>query len=608
MRKRIASFLLMVIFAGLVVACGGSATNTPAPQATTAAGSSATTAPAQATTAPAARPTTGATAVPTLPPVAARPDATGVVAMPPQPTAPANAKKGGTLTVGLSGSLHPTLHPNQTTGDTTAARERIALLIWSPGLLDYNFTTLQWQLEMAKEVKVSEDGKTFTFTLKPDLKWSDGSPLTVDDFLFAHEGASKENKEKPTEQFARIQDKKLVTSYKVDATAGTITATTDKAYARDLAYYFISVFPMPKKVWDGKSFYDPNGNPEIRKPTVVSGPYMIDEYDDKAQAKLKRNPNWYRGQANFDEIVVRPYQPNVLVEALKTNQVDVTFDSLPPSQYADIKANANVNVYEWSGVQNDRRSIAFNVTAPPFNDVNLRQAILHTLDQRNMITLAESGRAFPEFSIIYASSPYFNPEVPRYPFDLAKARQKLTEGGYKIENNQVIGKDGQPLKFEITHNSTDNTAKQLAQYMQAQVKLVGIDVEVVSRDPQAQLSALLTRKYNASVNFTGAGLFPDPDTLKTFYIKGGAFNVMGYDNSRINEIFATASTELDGAKRKVLYDEAQKILTTEVPTFLMYSRGFYVAANKKLGGIDVSKFKGGNIMYNFAATTWYFTS
>ncbi len=619
MWKKLRLALAFLLIAMLLVACGDP-TATPATSsssttaaasgaATTAAASGAATtaAVAAATTAAAAAATTsiaqsaGKTPEPTLPPKAEA--VTGVNPLPALPTAPAEAKKGGTLTLANSGPLATNIPATPTNSDVVGSWFTVTNLIWDSSLLQYNYTTLQWQLGMAKDFKVDAAGKVFTFTLRPDLKWSDGSPITPDDFVYTFEQISKPNKENPAANYARLADVVRITSYKGDNAANTVTITMAETYARDISLYFGSFWAVPKKVWEGKPYFDPANNPEIKKPSVVSGPFKIESYDPNAGATFVANSNWFRGKPNFDKVVMKPFAPNLIYEALKTGQVDATIDPLPPAQFNEIKGNQDLKTYEWYGAQSEYRYVVYNTTKAPMGDKALRQAIGYALDRSVMIKLAENSRAVPQYTFTNEVSPYFNPEVSRYDFSLDKAKKTLEDGGYKMQGSTLLGKDGQPVKMSFSHANVDVSGKIVATYAQAQLKQLGIDVSVEGKDPQSYLTGLVTKQYDVATGTTGSTVFPDPDTVKFFYIKDGVFNVAGFVNPRLDEIFKLGAFELDNAKRKALYSEAQKILTDELPSQVFYAQVPYIAANKKIGGIVPSK--GGRIDLNSAVANWY---
>lgn len=597
MGKRANLFLILLLLAGLLAACGDSATPTTS-SATTAAGSATSAATTAAATA------NPATAVATIAATtAASASGQGFAPMPELPALPATAKKGGTFTIANSGPLAQDIPATPNTRQTVAAWHGMYRLIWAPGLMSYNFTTLQWQLEMAQDLKVDESGKVLTFTLRPNLKWSDGSPLTVEDFQFTFDNISKPNKENPTLNYARLADTARVASFKSDPATATITVTLNQAYARDLALYY-SVYPVvPKKVWDGKPYFDSAANPEHKKPTVVSGPYMVESYDPAVQAVLVPNPNWYRGKPNFDKVIVKPFAANLLYEALKNGQADFSWDVLPPAQFNEVKGNANIKTYEWTSVTAAWRYLTHNMTRAPFNDKALRQAIAFALDRDALIKLSESGRAQQMHSFLPDTSPNYYPEVPRYNFSLDKAKKVLEDAGYKLNGGVLSGKDGQPVKFTILYEVTDPISKLVVTYMQAQLKSLGMDVQVDGREPQAYLSTLIGKNYDIATGVTGMP-FPDPDTAKFWFTSDGVFNTTGFKNERVDELFKLGASEQDAAKRKGIYNELQKILSEELPLNIMYARVPFLGASSKLGGLTPPK--AGRFDENAVVASWFF--
>jgi peptide/nickel transport system substrate-binding protein len=616
MRKKSGFLVLMVLVSALVLAACGDNTPTPAPNSTTSAATSttaatttkATTASGAATTASAATTAAATTQVATLPAQAttAAPSDPNLVPLPALPALPPEAKKGGTLTIALAGTLPAALPPAPGVQDVSDNHFGVREMLWGGlSLMEFNYSTLQYQLGTAQDLKVDPTGKIFTFTLRPGLKWSDGSPLTVDDYQYTFDNIIKENKENASAQYAGLTALRQVASYKADSSANTITITMKEAYARDIAFYNMGFWPAPKKVWEGKPFFDPANNPELKKPTVTGGPYMVESYDPNGQGVLVVNPNWYRGRANFDKIILKAIAPNLVYETLKTGQADVALNQMPPAQFNEVKGNSSLKVYDWYPAIVNYRYIVYNTTKPPFNDKALRQAIVYAVDRQTAIKLTENGRAVPQYGFVNENNPFYNPEVNHYDYSIDKAKKVLTDAGYTFQGNTLIGKDGQPVKFTMSHDNADIAGKLLATYMQAQLKQIGIDMAVDGKDGTAYLTGLVTKQYDVGTGITGAALSTDPDSFKLFYTKDGIYNVAGYILPRLDELFVQGSHELDNTKRKQIYNEVQKILTDDVPSAVFYAQLVYLAANKKVGGIVPSK--SAAVYSNTSFASWYFT-
>src|SRR5262249_8813 len=211
----------------------------------------------------------------------------------------------------LAGAPHP--RPGRDPG----------VLLWGGGdgmgrLLAFDRDKLEYKPAMATEMpKISADGKTYTFTLRNDLKWSDGSPVTVDDFQFAWDNASK-----PENQFVELDQLAEIASYKTMPDTRTIEITLQDQKARDVALGTVNVVgPIPKKIWENKSWGDASANPEILNPSVVLGPYKVQDFKIAEGATFVAVNTYPGGQAKIPQVQILPgQQPTVAYEALKSGR------------------------------------------------------------------------------------------------------------------------------------------------------------------------------------------------------------------------------------------------------------------------------------------------
>src|SRR5438309_2782668 len=282
---RIAAF--SVAFAVWGMACGAPA---PGPVATpTSAAEAATVASAPAaavaSTTAGGAPNAAAVATTTAPAAMSAASAAGASTTaggkPNATPAAANAtpSAGGALIEAALGNLSKTLHPYPDSASYTQPWIDAAALIWGGadgggGLLAFDWDALDYRPAMATALpKVSADGKTFTFSLRTDLKWSDGAPITVDDFQFAYDQSSREDNRYV--QLDLLQD--IATFRTPDA--HTIEIALKDAKPRDVALGIVNIVgPVPKSRWTGRSWTDTAANPEILNPGVVLGPFKVQEF------------------------------------------------------------------------------------------------------------------------------------------------------------------------------------------------------------------------------------------------------------------------------------------------------------------------------------------
>jgi len=492
--------------------------------------------------------------------------------------------------IALAGELAPVLHPYPSANDNSQSVAEANSLIWDGAMIEYDYYDLKWNLRYAKDMKASADGKVFTFTLRDGVKWSDGSAVTTADYQYAYDNAIKEDKANPDNNYVGLEDLQKIT-LKTDEAAKTLTFTLNDVYATDLALsYIAAVLPVPKKVWDGKPWYDTSKNPEVTKPTITNGPYTVESWDPKATGVLKSNPNWWRGKSNFDQVIYKGGTAATVLEAVKTGQADYA-DSFPPAQYAQAKNDPAVSVYDWSAVNGTYRFVEYNVKRAPLNDVALRKAINYAIDRDNLIKLAENGLGTAQFSFVNPQSPYYNKEVNEYKYNLDTAKKTLTDAGYKVDGGKLMGKDGKAIELTVAFPTSSNPRKLIATYLQQQLQQLGITIKVDGKEFNAYLDQVVKqRDFDISLGASGGG-FPDPDSFKSNAISTGTQNNPGYANPKIDELFAQGAKETDPAKRKTIYNEAQKILSDDTPYFFLWNLNSFNAFSKKVQGVKPG-FKG----------------
>lgn len=218
-----------------------------------------------------------------------------------------------------------------------------ALTLTSASLISIDWNTLEWtanpQFDLAREMPAtSSDGRTYTFKLRDDARWSDRAPITSTDFVFAWENARK-----PEHGFGGVADMNEI-QLMIAPDPQTIVVTLWEQLAPPVALGTVSIAPIPKHVWEGRSWLDPSANPEILKPTVVAGPYLPDEIT-AGRHSYRRNPNWWGKQPRIDRIEFVLADAQGGLELLRARQVEWV-ETFPPAQYTEARSIPNANVIE----------------------------------------------------------------------------------------------------------------------------------------------------------------------------------------------------------------------------------------------------------------------
>ena len=529
-----------------------------------------------------------------------------------QPVAPASpsesaaptsaARKGGTLRTSTLGGLPKVLHPYPEPQNNTTPAADANNLIWANLLsIDYD-KTLDWRADpkrdLAKDLpKISADGKTFTFTLRDDIKWSDGKPITSADFQFAWDQASK--KENNWVSLTTVVDR--IASFKTPDTK-TVEVTLKEQLARFLALNIAAaISPMPRQVWEGKPWLDAAANPEVLKPSVVPGPYVIKEITAE-RATYARNPSWWGKAPNLDEVSFIGANPNTVLELLNTKQVEWA-QSFPPAQYAQAKTIPHATVYEWSGATGSYRVMQFNLDRPNIKDKKFREALARSIRRDDLLQF-EENLAVPQYGFYTNGSKWKFDGAEKYDFDLAKAKQLLTDAGYKLDAGVLKDSAGKAVKIDVLWPTTSAPRGKIATYAQQQWKQLGIDAVVTGMEFNAFVDRYQRqRDFDIAMGSFSAGL--DPDGVTSQIQTGGSQNANGYSNKRVDELLPLGAKEQDDAKRKTIYDEIQKIVMDDLANYYMITLKNFTAFDKKVK--DIVPFKGGDILRqnNLQVIDWW---
>jgi peptide/nickel transport system substrate-binding protein len=358
---------------------------------------------------------------------------------------------------------------------------------------------------------ISQDGKVITLTLKQGLLWSDGAPLTSDDFLFTYEMYVHPNNS-------------VASSYPYDL--------IQRVEAPD-PLTFVMYFDEPLASWMGtlwgsvlpahelRPVFERDGSLNTAQwnyaPTVSAGPFVFDSWESGSFARFVANPNFFMGRPKLDEIFIRFVPDDASqVAALVTGAGDLgTFFA-----YSDVPVleNADINVVSVFSGYNE--GWFFNLHPekghPALKDKRVRQAIAMAFDRFSLNQDLLLGLTEPA-STRWDNMPYNDPTLEPWPFDPDRARQLLDEAGWVDTNGDgVRDKDGDELvlRYGTTYREIRRDTQAVAQQQLAEV---GIKVELFNYDSDVYFSgyeengpaatgALDIFQYSATINM------PDPDT------------------------------------------------------------------------------------------------
>jgi peptide/nickel transport system substrate-binding protein len=420
---------------------------------------------------------------------------------------------------------------------------------------------------LAERWRISPNGKVYTFWLRKDVKFHDGTPFNAQAVKFSLDRVVDPA---TASQSGRIAIGPYEKSEVLDDY--TVRITLKEPYAPFLIYMSPgSLSPVsPDAVKRlGKDF---------GRAPVGTGPFMIKEWRAKDHVTLVRNPNWKfgpttnKGPAYLDEIVVK-FIPEDAVRfaVLETGEVDAIED-VPAQNVADIKKNPNkFTMYEVNFPGSPRQAM-INTQRAPTNELNVRRAIMHAANVEALIKTLYFG-AYPVGNgIMSAATPMAIKGQYRqmYPFDPNRAKALLEEGGWRVGADGVREKGGQKLRAGIYILTDVPIYRPLAEFIQANLKDVGFDAFIRAQSRSPWFAAL----GNGEHNLAPMGLWnADPDMMRALYhSSGSAFSWSFYKNAEFDKLVEDGLLSTNPKIRQQSYTKAQEMLMRDAVTLPIHEQ------------------------------------
>jgi peptide/nickel transport system substrate-binding protein len=493
---------------------------------------------------------------------------------------------------------------------------------------------------LAKDVEVSDDGLVYTVTIRDDLKWSNGSPVTAEDYVYTLKNLMFSdwlNYPYKTDWQEEVNGKTVfVTPEVVNDTTFTITRQT--VYP-DFIYTIYSLTPYPKYIatkyeGDVEAFTQA---PEFNDLTYTGnlGPYKFKEWIRNDRFVVERNPDYYLGKDTgapfFSQYIVKLFNSAATRQAA-LEAGDITLTNIEPAEVNRFRSMPDIKVYTIP--TRGYTLLAYNQRANGWEglkDKTVRQALSMAISKQTISQTIYLGFAEPAYSFIPATSPWYVDEgISKYGvgdlFNTQKAAEMLYEAGYGTKdgngNIKVTNKDGTPLHLVLVLNTGSKPAEDMAFSIRKNLLDLGIETEV-----KLVPWATLIRQYAMnSVPGSGvpAGYNNGPDAVSqenwdfilmgfntdvlapsgshVFFTKDGGLNFNGYSNPEVDELFKRARSKeaLDPNDRKQIYAELSRVLSDEQPVdFLVFHRA-NIGFQKNVIGIE----PGLNYGYNYYL--WHF--
>lgn len=375
---------------------------------------------------------------------------------------------------------------------------------------------------IAESYEISDDGLDYTFHLRDDVTFHDGTSVTADDVVFSIE----------LYKASEYQGSQISMLSSVEATdEHTVVCHLDAPYSP-----FLQGICSPMIA--SKAYYESSEDDFVNNP-IGTGPYKFVSRAKGSNIKLEANEDYYRGAPEIKEVTFEVI-PDSSTKAIALQTGEVNFAEIDSATKPQLEANPAITIAE---VPTSAFSyIAMNTEKEPFNDVKVRQAINYAIDRDNLVAVCYDGEAEVNSNICAKERFGYSDDQFQYTYDPEKAKELLAEAG--IETPYDLG---EILVAEKYSN--------LATVIQNDLKAVGLDVTISVKEFNSYISDLQNGSYGiTALNMTLEG---DTQTLEMAFTSDyiGIANNARYSDEEMDKLFEQARTETDNDKRAEIFNE-----------------------------------------------------
>ncbi|GAA4020971.1 ABC transporter substrate-binding protein [Deinococcus rubellus] len=434
---------------------------------------------------------------------------------------------------------------------------------------------------LASRYVVSKDGMTMTLTLRPGIKFADGSPITSADV--------KWNLDRARNPDNGIWGYLIESIASVAASGNTVTITLkhpDPVLPSALAAFNTAI--MPQKLFDaapGKN--DAEKAKAFAEHPIGSGPFVLSEWKRGSYMVLKRNPYYWKMGEDKKAL---PYLDTLRFEILPDDNTRILklqageiqgAEFIPLSRAPELRADPKLNMVLFPSTQvnsifmNNRPKLK-NGTANPLSDVRVRQALNYAVNRPALIQLVTFGAGKPMTSFMSSSTPLFDKSLKGFPYDPAKAKALLTAAGY-----------ANGMDVSIITTSGNATSQALTTTLQQMWGAVGVRLKIEQLD-----AASNTARYRANdFQMRASGWtddLADPSEITSYFAVAGTTEAAhtGFSDPTIEKLFVQSQQEINKAKRAAQYKQIQTIYNNASPIIYLYETPYPVALAKFVKGFN----------------------
>lgn len=465
--------------------------------------------------------------------------------------------------------------------DTQGAADMLGFMYDGLTNQDENFKVVPW---LAQSWTISPDGRTYTFHLRHDAKWSDGAPLTSADFMFEHALETNPASNAPyASDWAVVQsmsapDKWTLVYHLFRPNAPFLSTIGSLPHAPLPVHVYGNVAPAQMEHLD------------LSKHLITSGSYLLQEWKPDDHLIMVSNHNWWHGRPYIDRIYFKEYLSDPATQvAIKNGDVDTEFNLTTP---------------DWLALKDDPKFLLIhnysdnwnwwvpNLTTPILADLQVRRAMMYGYDRVTEATKLFHGEDIPVFSPIPLAQRWaLDPStLHAYPYDPKKAMQILDADGWKMGPDGYRHKNGKTLEIQTNLIAGNDVGEKDFELFQANMQAIGMKLDA----HQLEFNVYFDQEAKGQFELDGGGFGGggDPDVFQFLSSKAlppNGLNYSRYVNPKMDALIEQAREASDLAVRAKYYYQIQQLCIQDVPYFFDVAPYYRNVINKRVEGVDPAK-------------------
>lgn len=457
---------------------------------------------------------------------------------------------------------------------------------------------------VAKSYEVSEDKKTFTFHLRDDVKFSDGTPLTAKDVAFSFNTLADPSYD--GRHVAVVQDMVGFDEYNKD-TEGKIKSMEGIKVIDDhtISFTFTEALRINIENFIGftimpEHFYGfEKGHTEVLKEkqheVLGSGPYKLVKFEPGQYVEFEINENYFgEKKPQIPRVIIKQTENATEVEELIAGEIDMLAGEIDPDNLETAKEPGFIDFYQYP--RSGYGYLRFNTQEAPTNDKLVRKALVYGFNRKAFVDAFFKGLAktqdVPINQVAWGYTKELQSKLTNYDYNPEEAGKLLDQAGWKMGDDGYRYKDGKKLSVHIASISEMEMWEMVAGLMAENYKQIGVELEISMMD----FNSLLTMVYDEKEGFnmySMATTFYTPDPAQDLYsgwhskfdVPGGD-NTARFHNDKNDELLVELRKEFDLDKAKKLYEEWALNINDEIPILILYANLYSDMMNNRVKGYN----------------------